>query len=79
MPKLKAEVVKVLPQRISGTTPYAVLYIRSGDQLDAMDLANGWASEHGMERARELTLGTARIDGNDLYVARCYRRAPFER
>lgn len=79
MPKLKAEIAKVLPERIGATTPYAVLYIRSGDQIDAMDLANHWASEHGMERARELTLGTARIDGTDLFVARCYRRAPFER
>lgn len=78
MPKLKSKVEKTLPERIDAATEYAVLYIQAGDNFDAIDCANDWAREHGMERARELTLGRARLEGQKLYVARCYRLAPFE-
>ena len=79
MPKLKSQVVRTHPERIDEAVEYAVLYIQSNDNFDAIDCANEWAMDHKMERARELTLGRARIDGRDLYVARCYRRAPDER
>ena len=79
MPRLKSQVVKVLPERIDEATPYAVLYVRASDNFDAIDEANIWARENGMVRARELTLTKARIEGDEFFVARCYRLAPGER
>jgi len=79
MPKVKPEVVETSPERIDRSTQYAVLYIRAVDNFEAIDCANEWASKHGFERARELTLGRARKDGQDFYVARCYRRVEGER
>lgn len=79
MPKLRSQVVKVLPERIDASSEYAVLYVRASDNFDAIDEANIWARANGMVRARELTLTKARIDGDEFFVARCYRLAPGER
>ena len=73
MAKHQARVVYTFPAELEKDTPFAVLYISASEQLDAIDVANEWAHEHGFERARELTLGVARKDGQDFYVARCYR------
>lgn len=47
MPKLKSQVVKVLPERIDEATPYAVLYIRASDNFDAIAL-------HSLRRLQRL-------------------------
>ena len=79
MPKLKPQVLKTLPERIDASSEYAILYIRASDNFDAIVGANDWAREHGMVRARELTLTKAKLDGEEYYVGRCYRLAPGER
>lgn len=79
MPKLKPEVVETLPQSLDKNSPFAVLYIRASDNFEAIDCANEWAQRHGFERARELTLGRAKKNHHDYYVARCYRRVEGER
>jgi hypothetical protein len=79
MPKLHPEVVETKPNRIDGGTEFAVLYIRASDNIEAIDCANQWASANDFERARELTLGRARKNNQDFYVARCYRRVEGER
>lgn len=44
MPRLKSRVVKTIPEHIDGPTEYAVLYILSSDNFDAIDCANVWAN-----------------------------------
>lgn len=78
MPRVQPEVVQTQPARITARTPFAVLYIRAGDNFEAIDCANEWAAKHGFERARELTLGRATRKGQNLYIARCYRRVAGE-
>ena len=79
MPKLKPLVVQQKPATIVAHTEFAVLYIRASDNFDAIDCANEWAHLNGFERARELTLSRVKIDGQLLYVGRCYRPDPNER
>ncbi len=79
MPRLKPQVTETLPPKISESTDYVVLYIRATDNLDAIECANAWARSNKFIRARELTLGSARKNNEDLFVARCYRKAPGER
>ena len=79
MPRLKPKVDQTIPDRITTDTEYAVLYVRASDNFDAIDCANEWAQEHGFVRARELTLSVARVDGEEFFVARCYRLVPGER
>lgn len=73
MSRKKAKVIKTKPSKIGSSTEFVVLYIDASNDLDAIDLANSWAVKNGFERARELTLGAARIDGREYFVARCYR------
>ena len=79
MPRLKPRIVRTLPEMILPETPFAVLYIEAGDNFEAIDRANEWAQEHGFERARELTLGRAAFEGENYFVARCYRLVAGER
>lgn len=75
MGKKEAKVFRTKPPKaeIGPATEYVVLYIDASNDLDAIDLANEWAVGNGFERARELTLGVARIKGHQYFVARCYR------
>jgi len=79
MPKLRAEVVETSANRIEGSTRYAVLYILATHNFDAIDCDNNWAKRNGFERARELTLGQARKNNQEFYIARCYRTVEGER
>jgi|GEM_PF-4621356 len=78
MPRLKPRVSRVLPDSISSATEFAVLYIQASDNFDAISCANEWAANNGFVRARELTLSVAKIDGQQYFVARCYRLVPGE-
>lgn len=63
MPRVQPEVVQTQPARITARTPFAVLYIRAGDNFEAIDCANEWAAKAWVRASTRTDAGASDPEG----------------